>query len=55
MLTVITYVVMSLLAAFLLLGLVAWLTRELKVAKMSFLASGMLLGLSVIGLVAVSL
>ena len=55
MFLVLTYVLMSLLVAFLLLGVVALLTREPKVARMSFLASGVLFGFSVLGLIAASL
>ena len=55
MIIVITYVLLSLFVAFLLLGVVAHLTKEPKVARWSFLASAVLLGASVLGLVAASL
>ena len=55
MIIVVTYVLLSLFVAFLLLGVVASLTREPKVAKMSFLASGALLAVSILGLTIASL
>ena len=55
MIIVITYVLLSLFVAMLLLGIVAHLTREPKVARMSFVAAGVLLLLSVLGILAESL
>lgn len=54
MILVVTYVLLSLFVAFALLGLVAHLTQEPKVSRLSFIASGVLLALSVMGLVAAS-
>ncbi len=47
-----TYVLLSLFVAFFLLGIVAWLTKEPKVSKLSFMASGVLLVISILGLLA---
>ena len=55
MIIVITYILLSLFAAMLLLGIVAHLTREPKEARMSFIAAGVLFALSVLGIIADSL
>lgn len=47
-----TYVFLSLFVAFFLLGIVAWLTKEPKVSRLSFIASGVLLVISILGLFA---
>ena len=47
-----TYVLLSLFVAFFLLGIVAWLTKEPKVSRLSFMASGVLFVISILGLLA---